>query len=466
MQTNREMGTSEAVPSSFRDRCGFLFNRNGQLYRQVNAAGKEDYDRLMDSGLYQSLVDAGMLVPHHEVSMEPHKPEEAYKVIKPELIPFVSYPYEWCFSQLKDAAITTLRIQRKALEFGMSLKDCSAYNIQFIKGKPVFIDTLSFEKYREGRPWVAYRQFCQHFLSPLALVCYRDARLGQLSRIHLDGIPLDLASQLLPFRTRLNLALLVHIHLHARSQRRFADRRIDAKRHKVSRLGLLGILDNLQSAVERLNWNPAGTQWGEYYQHTNYTQEAFEHKRQTVSSFLDRIRPKDVWDLGANTGEFSQIASQKGIPTISFDMDPATVEKNFRECKRKGETNILPLVLDLTNPSSGIGWDNQERLSLIDRGPARAVLALALVHHLAISNNVPLAKIAGFFARLGDALIVEFVPKDDSQVQRLLSTRDDIFPDYTQPCFEHEFRKHFVVIDSRRIRESKRTLYLMQRKQA
>ena len=285
-----------------------------------------------------------------------------------------------------------------------------------------------------------------------------------MSRVHLDRIPLDLGSRLLPFGTRLNPGLLFHIHLHAKSQSRFAEKKIEKKRYRVSRLGLRGIIDSLEGAVERLSWHPGGTEWGDYYRETNYSAGAFEQKKQFVGDFVERIRPASVWDLGANTGLFSRVASLKGMPTISFDVDPAAVEKNYLELKRRGEKNILPLVLDMTNPSPSIGWESRERLSISERGPAGAVLALALLHHLALSNNVPLGKIADFFAGIGDTLILEFVPKDDSQVQKLLWSRDDLFPDYTRSRFEDEFRRRFVMLDSRGIPESKRMLYLMKRR--
>lgn len=455
--------SSAQLPGSFRDPSGFLFQQDGVIYRQVNLAYKDDYDHLMDSGLYQTLVDDNLLIPHGEVGIEPLVSELAYKVIKPEPIPFVSYPYEWCFSQLRDAALTTLEIQRKALDFGMSLRDSSSYNIQFKDGRPVFIDTLSFGKYCEGEPWVAYRQFCQHFLAPLVLMSYKDIRLSQLLSIHIDGLPLDLASCLLPWRTRLSFSLLSHIHLHARSQKHFADKPINVRQQRVSRYAFVGILNSLESTVKRLKWQPVGTEWADYYHDTNYSQEAFEHKKTTVAGFLDRVRPATVWDLGANVGIFSRLASDRGIPTVSFDVDTAAVEKNYLDSVARGETNILPLVLDLTNPSPGIGWENKERMSLKERGPADVVLALALVHHLAISNNVPFSKIAGFLSDIGHQLIVEFIPKSDSQIQRLLATRDDIFPDYTRPAFEQEFNRYFTIDDWTDIRESQRTLYLMHR---
>lgn len=459
----KKLNNTIDVPSSFRDPSGFLLWQDGSIYRQVNAIYRENYEHLMNSGLYKTLVDAELLIPHDEVDIEIAQFNKAYKIIKPELIQFISYPYEWCFSQLKEAALTTIEIQKTALNFGMSLKDCSTYNIQFQKCKPIFIDTLSFEKYHEGQPWVAYRQFCQHFLAPLALMDYKDVRLNQLLRVHIDGVPLDLASSLLPFRTYLKFSLLSHIYLHAKSQRHFADKPIDGSSHRVSRLGFLGLVDNLESAVAGLKWRADGTEWADYYRDTNYSADALQHKKQIVAEFVDKINPRSVWDLGANIGMFSRIASDKGIQTISFDIDHAAVERNYLECVAKGETNILPLLVDLTNPSPGIGWENRERMSLVERGPADTVLALALVHHLAISNNVPLAKIACFFNNICNSLIIEFVPKTDSQVQRLLATREDIFPDYTQPAFETEFSRYFAIQSSVRIRDSERTLYLMQK---
>jgi hypothetical protein len=344
----------------------------------------------------------------------------------------------------------------------MTLKDCSAYNIQFIRGKPIFIDTLSFEKYEEGKPWVAYRQFCQHFLAPLALMSHKDIRLSQLLRIYIDGIPLDLASSLLPGSTRFSFSLLAHIHLHARSQARYADKPVAMSGRKLSRLGFLGILDSLESAIRKLKWQPRGTEWAEYYQDTNYTAEAFEHKKQVVADYLDRVKPSSVWDLGGNVGTFSRIAGERGAFTLSFDNDPAAIEINYLDCLSRGEPNILPLVVDLTNSSPGIGWENSERMSLSQRGPADIVLALALVHHLAISNNVPMDRIASFLRNTGKSLIIEFVPKTDSQVKRLLATRNDIFTDYTKQGFEKAFDRYFVIEDTVSIRDSARTLYLMK----
>lgn len=456
--------TKGRISSSFRDPSGFIFFQDKVVYRQVNKVYKENYDHLINSGLYKALVASNFLLPHKEVEIKLAVSKEAYKVLKPEPIPFISYPYEWCFNQLKDAALITLAIQKKALNFEMTLKDCSAYNIQFIRGKPLLIDTLSFEKYHDGQPWVAYRQFCEHFLAPLALMSYREMGLNQLLRVYLDGIPLELASSLLPWRTRFKFSLLSHIHLHARSKKYFADKAVKIKSSRMSRRSLLGLIDNLEKAVKTLRSQTHDSQWADYYDKTNYSPSGFQHKKKLTEAFLDKSKPKVVWDLGANIGVFSRLASKQGALTISFDADPLAVESNYLEIKAKKEINILPLLVDLTNPSPSVGWESKERISLLERGPADTVLALALIHHLAIANNLPLAKLAEFFSKICRFLIIEFVPKEDSQVERMLATREDIFIDYKQKSFERVFKKYFRIKGQAKIRGSKRTMYLMKKK--
>ncbi len=457
----------EKVSGSFRDPSGFMFKHDGKLYRQVNQKYREEYDLLMSSGLYNQLNKSRTLVAHKEVDLTlAPRPEIAYKVIQPEIVDFISYPYEWCFNQLKDAAILTLAIARRALEFGMSLKDASAYNIQFHQGRPIFIDTLSFEKYEEGTPWVAYRQFCQHFLAPLALMAKSDVRLGQMLRLHIDGIPLDLASKLLPASTRMNMGLATHIHIHAKSQQRYADKEVSQEEVKarMSKTSMLGLLDSLLSTVKNLKVETIQTEWTDYYQDNNYTQSSFEAKRQLVRTFIEKVQPKQVWDLGGNTGEFSRAASDLQIPTVCFDIDPGAVQQNYDLVKQNKEKFMLPLRMDLTNPSPDLGWHNAERESMQARGPVDLVMALALIHHLAISNNVPLVDVADYFADLGEYLIIEFVPKSDSQVKRLLASRLDIFPDYTLEGFKEAVGTCYKIIEEVKVDASERTLFLLKKK--
>jgi ribosomal protein L11 methylase PrmA len=454
----------ERLGSSYRDPSGFVFRRNGGLFRQVNQGYRTDYESLVQGGLYEALRSSGQLIDHEDVDAPFADPRVGWKVIRPRVLGFISYPYEWSFGQLKDAALLTLAVQKRALEHGMSLKDATAFNVQFDGGKPILIDTLSFEKYQEGQPWVAYRQMCQHFLAPLALMALRDVRLNQLFVTNLDGVPLDLASSLLPGTSKLRLGLLVHLHLHAKMHRKHASNvEKPAPTRKLGRTQLMGILDNLESAIQSLNWNPGGTEWADYYQDTNYTDAAMTQKRKLVSEFIEAAAPRTVWDLGANTGEFSRLASDRGIDTVAFDIDPAAVEKNYRRVREKDEKNLLPLVMDLTNPSPAIGWNLDERMSLVQRGPADLVLALALVHHLAISGNVPLGDVARFMARVGRKLVIEFVPRSDSQVSRLLVVRKDIFTGYTQGAFEEEFSRHFAIDRREPVVGSQRVMYLMSR---
>lgn len=452
------------IPGSFRDPNGFLFTRDGALYRQINHSGREDFEYFLSSGLYNTLVENMLLIPHQKAAITPELPDLAFQIIQPERIPFISYPYEWCFSQLKDAALVTLKIQRKALEFGMSLKDSSAYNIQFCRGKPRLIDTLSFEHYQEGQPWVAYRQFCQHFLAPLALMAYCDTRLITRFRIHIDGLPLELVSNQLPKRTYLRPGLLMHLHLHAKSTLISSRKEIskESVAGKVSQRALEGLIDSLEGAVTSLDWKPRGTDWADYYSATNYTDVGFENKKQIVIAYLRRTGGRTVWDLGANTGEFSRLAAGIGMYTISFDLDPAAVEVNYRNAVEENNALILPLLMDLRNPSPALGWHNSERSSLLQRGPANAVLALALVHHLVIGNNAPFDRVARFLRDAGEWLIVEFVPKHDTQVQKMLALREDIFLDYTQERFEAAFREHYEILDQKKVVDSDRRIYLMK----
>ncbi|MCK4994804.1 MAG: SAM-dependent methyltransferase [Candidatus Omnitrophica bacterium] len=450
------------IPGSFRDPDGYVFSHEESIYRCITHNYQDNYEHFIASGLYKALTSENLLIKHIEIDKTENFPKDAFKVIKPYLIPFISYPYEWCFSQLKQAALTTLKIQKTSMRFKMSLKDCSAYNIQFLHNRAVLIDTLSFEKYDEFRPWPAYRQFCQHFLAPLALMSYKDVRLNQLLRIFIDGIPLDMASALLPKSTYLNLPLFLHIHLHARFQKKLSSRKSPSFL-KANRLGLLGMLEQLESLIKNLKFKTANNNWHNYYQDNSYSNAAFTHKKEIVSEFLDIINPKTIWDLGANKGIFSSLAAKKGSLVIAFDNEPGLIEKFYLNCQKTGSSNILPLVLDLSNPSPDIGWENKERTSLFNRGPAHTIMALALIHHLTISNNVSLKRIAAFFANNCTWAIIEFIPKDDPQAIKLLTSRKDIFSSYTRKNFEKTFSTLFKIHSQTKIKESKRTVYLIEK---
>ena len=450
---------------SFRDPSGFVFYNHGEIYRQVNLSYQANYDQLIQSGLYHALVDSGLMIPHEESEFLPPQPDRAYKVIKPAPIPFISYPYEWCFSQLQEAARTTLKIQKLALDVGMSLKDCSAFNIQFQQAGAIFIDSLSFERYEPGTPWVAYKQFCQHFLAPLALMSYKDLRLNQLGQIYLDGIPLDLAKSLLSIHNYLHWSIFFHICLHVRSQKHYGYRgRAVASTARFSQRSFQGLIESLHRAVDGLTVRERRSEWSDYKEGENHhPSETIETKKKTVSAFLDKCDAKTLWDVGANTGLYSRMAGDKGIRVIALDQDPLCVELNYREAV-KNHLDILPLVMDLAAPSPGIGWQLQERRSLFQRSGTDTVLALGVIHHLAVGGNLPLKSLAEFFARMGERLIIEFIAKEDPKVQWLLSTRKDIFFDYTKENFEDAFGNYFVLEAAQPLRSSHRTVYLMRRR--
>ena len=456
----------DPLASSYRDPAGFVFEHDGTIYRQINTAGQEDFEFFTNSKLYQELVDKKLLLPHAEVNnlkgLSPDK--NRFAIIKPRQIPFVSYPYEWSFPQLKDAALLTLKIQEVALKHGMILKDASAYNVQFIGKHPVFIDTLSFAKYEEGKAWEGYRQFCEHFLVPLAIAHYSNQQSLAMLQTYLEGIPLSLGVGLLPKKAKWKKGLLGNIYLHERSQRKHqgsGTKSASAPTRKVSKFALTGLMSNLESAVKALKPPKNETEWGDYYEFTNYDKKAFTDKAKLVQSFLGKLKskPKLVWDIGANNGEFSELAAKQGAYTVAWDIDPNAVASNYKRHDEYSEL-MLPLLQDIAMPSTATGWELRERMSLLERGPADVVFALAVVHHLAIGRNVPLPKIASMFKSIGKNIIIEFIPKEDSKVQHLLASRPDIFPGYTQEDFETAMGAHFKLAEKQQIANSKRTLYL------
>lgn len=349
----------------------------------------------------------------------------------------------------------------------MRLRDASAYNVQFDAGRPVLIDSLSFEPAPPTQPWPAYRQFCEHFLAPLALMAYRDARLGLLLRDFIDGVPLDLAAGLLPGRTRLNLGLQGHLHLHARAQRSAADGDGGdeaARERRMSETGQRALLDSLRRTVEGLRYQPSG-RWTGYAKATSYSERATASKGAIVAEMLDAVGGRRAWDVGANIGVYSGLAAEHGYRVIAFDQDAASVESHWRRLG-DGRTSVLPLVMDLTNPSPSLGWNLEERASLLDRGEPDVVLALALVHHLAIGNNVPLPGVARLFARMAPRAIVEFVPKEDPMTRRLLAARRDIFDAYSIDGFREAFSEGFRILREAPVDDSPRTIFLLERRES
>lgn len=468
MKLKNDMILDKLLPhdSSFRDPCGHICNFDGQLYRQINKKGSDDYQHAVSSGFYDILHSKGYLISHKDVSKDFTLGPDVHALLQPDYIPFISYPYEWSFSQFKDAALLTLEIARLSLEYGMILKDASAFNVQFHKGKPIFIDTSSFTIYQENMPWVAYNQFCKHFLAPLLLMALVDVRLNKLTQQYIDGIPLDLTSSLLPFKSKLSFSIFLHIHAHAKIQKKYSDSKTNKKRlNKVSKVSLLGLIDNLTSVIKKLNWHPIQTEWGDYYNQTNYSNKAATYKGEIIREFFLNSNASSVWDLGGNNGYYSRILAEAGGNVVCFDVDPMAVEMNYRKVKQDDEQFILPIVQDLTNPSGSLGWHQKERSGLLERAQhVDLIMALALIHHLAISNNIPLTRIAEYFADLAAYLIIEFVPKEDTQVQRLLMSRTDIFSDYHIESFKKIFSYYYEILEEKIIYETSRTIFLMRKK--
>ena len=438
------------------------------LYRQVQACAAADWAAFNSTGLYERLAADRLIVDHVEVALELAAEPDSIAVIRPRMVDVISYPYEWSFSQLKEAALLTLELQSRALDIGMRLKDASAYNIQMDAGRPILIDSLSFEVAADTEPWPAYRQFCEHFLAPLALIAHRDARCGLMLREFIDGIPLDLAARMLPGRTRLNLGLSAHIHLHAGAQRRAANEpppAADAPRRerRISATGQRALLDSLRRTVEGLRWQPS-SHWSEYASTTSYSDAATASKGEIVREMLVAVGGRTAWDVGANTGVYSAMAADAGYRVVAWDQDAASVEAHWRRVRGDANPAILPLICDLANPSPAIGWGLQERASFLERGEPDLILALALVHHLAIGNNVPLPGVARLFARMAPRAIVEFVPKEDPMTRRLLAARRDIFESYTIGGFREAFGVPYRILRETSVADSPRTLFLLERR--
>jgi hypothetical protein len=434
---------------SFRDPSGSIFYEQGQVFRQVSESYTAHYQHLMSSGLYAKLVEKKLLIPHVEVAHGP-------LVLKPERIPFISYPHEWSFSQLKEAALVTLEIQTIATEYGMQLKDASAYNMQFRQGKAILIDTLSFEVKTDSIPWIAYRQFCQHFLGPLAVRAYVDWRLKNLALTHIDGPPLDLVVRLLPLSQLLRPSLLIHLVLHSKFQNN------PPQKHSVgiakpSKTATQALISSLKSAVSRIQWKFPQTLWQDYRDETSYSIEAFHHKELIIKEYLSSTQPEVVWDLGANEGHFSQLAKEFAKEVVSLDGDPVCIDRLFNK-----KTSILPLLMDLSTPTPSFGWGEGERKSLSERGPADLLMALALIHHLYISGGIPFVQIAEYFSKLCHHLIVEFIPLEDKKIIQM-NLENRIHEDtYNESAFQSQFSKYFKIKQRNPITGSGRILFLME----
>lgn len=447
-------------PASFRDPSGFVFSSGGKYYRQVNKIYAADFELFKSSGLFDLLVKQKKLLAHTELDANLTGTQEWYSTLLPAQLDFIAYPYEWSFTQWKEAALLTLELVETGIQHGMILKDATPFNIQFIKGAPVFIDTLSFEKYDASSPWIAYRQFVACFMGPLLLAKYCSPDMLKIFQLYPDGMPISLIAKLLPRKAMFNPTVFLHIKLPGMLGN--APGNGQKKQAPFTRQKLLNIVSNLHTYIERLYLPAARTQWNNYYDETILSNEYAAAKLLIIEKWLKEIPGQTVLDIGTNTGRFAIAAAATGKFTIATDADSACIDKLYNDCRRQAVTNVLPLCVDITHPSPAIGWDNAERTSFTERAKADITMALAMVHHLAIGKNVALHQIASSLSRCSPWLIVEFVPKSDPKVQLLLKDRSDIFSDYTEAGFLEAFGQHFAVLQRVVVGGTERVLFLMK----
>ncbi len=447
-----------AEKSSFRDPSGHIFHLNGNIYRQINSSYQSAYDQLMSSGLYHELVERNWLITHEETNIP--ITEGVYKLIKPKRIDHINYPYEWCFSQLKEAALLTLGIQKAAIEKGMILKDATGFNICFVAQHPVFIDTLSFEKYDQTKPWVAYRQFCECFLAPLLLAQHAGAGMIRMLSLYPDGIPLSVCSQLLPWTSTLKPLPALHVHLQGAIGSNGSGKNNTGSFTKEK---MLRIINHLEKGISKMDAGEKKTNWSHYYEETILQGDYLAQKKKGVIELTSNIEFDSVIDLGANAGAFSILFAEQGKRTLATDSDHLAIEHLFQESK-KLDLPITALVTDLMNPSPDLGWNNEERASFSARQKADLVLALALVHHLCIGKNLPFDMLFEGLSAYGKYLLIEFVPKDDEKVKLLLNHRKDIFDHYHEAGFIAAAEAYYSFLGVMEIGNMGRKLFLMKNK--
>ena len=451
--------------ASFRDPSGYMFHDGPVLRRAVNPIYFPQYQKLKESGFFTTLIDKGLLIAHEETSVSKDQ-----IIITPEKIPFITNPYEWSFEQFKHAALHTLKLQKYALSKGFILKDASAYNVTFHKGKPIFIDTLSFDFYEEGTPWRAYKQFITHFFGPLVLAKYHGTEIFKMMQTHIDGIPVKLIAAMLPQKTKLSSSLFTNIHLLAKMESKHKeDYKAETKIAKLSRKAQNNILDSLFNYIKNLKLNEA-TEWGDYYTKTNYEAAAFDAKKELIKDWTAALNPQRLIDIGGNDGTFARTVLDKVPHVIVTDIDSNSVDHNYRQVQKNKEINMLPFVCDMLQPAPGIGFNNTERASLIERledYEPDLTLALALIHHITLSGNVPFVKSAEFFAKFSKNLIIEFPKRDDSWAESLLVRKREFinhFDFYNEAGFEAGFKQYFTLEKKETVAGTKRILYLFKNK--
>lgn len=449
---------------SYKDSDAYVVKSNKGFIRHIFFQYKSQYNHLMLSGLYNQLVQEGLLISHQELVFETDD-ANVHKTILPEQIQFISYPFEWSFLQWKKTALAFLRINQIALKYGMILKDASPYNFYLKEGKAILFDTTSFAFFQENGSWLGYRQFCEIIFAPISLMKYNGSNWAKLYMSSLKGYSMKFVSKQLPLSSWFNISCLIHIHLHALYETKKVAKSDKQKGFSIAQLNQLFQL--LYSTID--SWkNPtlATPIWLNYYSNDIEEPRYLNVKEELIKDWLLLIKSDSLIDLGANTGRFSVIASKLVNRVIATDFDENCVDVIESIIENNKLKNINALVIDLSETSPSLGILNKEIPSFIERGKSDVVMALALVHHLSISNNLPFKHIADLFSCLSKRyLIVEFIPREDSKVQLLLKNRENAFPNYTEEIFRDNLSKWFKLIDRKVLKPSKRTLYLWEKKE-
>jgi ribosomal protein L11 methylase PrmA len=467
------MKPGRALPGSFRDPSGRVYEIDGRIVRTVANHFSADFEFVESTGLFQKLTACNWLVPFDKADTSiPGGLANNFKyALEVPRLRFISYPYEWSFPTLKAAALLHLEIHLAALEYGVTLSDASAYNIQFQGARPVFIDHLSFRRYRPGEIWAGHRQFCEQFLNPLLLRAFFGIPHNAWYRGTQEGIKAQELSRLLKWRHRFSWTVLTHVMLQSFFQRSVENNSVELKKEMLSSTALP--LPSFQRLLKKLHaWiaklqpaDRAKTIWQDYTRTQSYSSAEAESKKQFVAEFIKNERPKSIWDLGCNTGDYCISALEAGAEyAVGFDYDQGALELAFERARDKNLA-FQSLFFDAANPSPNQGWNEQERSGLQARASADAVLALAFVHHLAIARNVPLGELLDWIINLAPAGIIEFIPKSDPMAQSLLRHREDIFPDYTREAFLSSIDRRASIINTAVVSASGRLLVSYKRQQ-
>lgn len=461
-------------PGSFRDPAGGVVFLDARVVRYLIDAAGTDLLGLLERSWFQELVADGKVVRSSPLRLSeiPSVSEldsnisNITVVVEHPRIEFLSYPYEWPFEMLRVAAEQQLELTAKAFANGHMLKDATPYNIQFRGTRPIFVDVPSFEQYTAGEGWRAYSQFCRMFLNPLYLHAYGRIAFQPWLRSRLEGIDAGLTRRLLPLHSKVRMSVFIDVVLQSILEQRFANSEsiVNAATKRIIPDNVVhSMIGRATKTVERLRRPKADSAWAAYDQtKSHYPPEAEAFKEAFVRGTLERARPRTVWDLGCNTGRFSFISARIAESVIAIDSDEPSIDMLYRRA-RESQPNILPLVMDLTNPSPNQGWAQGERRGFSERGTADVALCLALIHHVAISGNVPFSRFVDWLASLTRAAVIEFVPKSDVMVQRLLLTRKDVYHRYTPEAFEAAISRRFRIVERAELPNSERVLYWVKR---